>query len=646
MICLMNNYGDLPFHVKIIQGFINGNNFPPVHPDLASASLNYSFLSDFMIAMWSVANNYGGAEFGPNSKLVDIWTATHVQSYLFLIVIGCLLYQFSMIMTRNDRVTSFFSVLLSFFSGGLGFGLWLSQVQDLNPFEWEGVWRLFRWISRDYTLIRDNGWNIEYGNLLSTVLLTQRSFFIGFPLALGCFIIWYIVDRKEEESIVVKPSPAVDAKKKEPQAPAVETSVKSAPVGLSNAEELRKRKKQSSDSTKAPASTKANSADKESDDEVSSRTRPQQDEGTQMISTMVALGVCVGLFPLVHAHTYLVVLSVGGLLFLRDIFLLRRPSKVCFLRWFLFALVAMVIAIPQLLWMMIGSSNDASKFVGIASGFEKKDYEFLVWFWFMNAGFFPFLAFAGVLYPFVTPRTTVSASTPTAYPTPTYPIPYSAIIFIFPFQSWFLISNFIQLNPSVWDNIKYLVIWHMVSSPVVAGFVTWMWRGSAYGTPKRTQPLAQSAVWKHSFYKLAALALAVSLIFSGFLDVWRIASQASVADVWNADETHAAELVHQYTPTNALILHAPTHNSAVHYAGRKSFVGYPGHLWSHGLNSWEEENDNRQVLMGSPNWYELVQKRHVDYIFIGPQELQDFPNAQNFFSRHLKAVFTYKNFNL
>jgi hypothetical protein len=45
-----------------------------------------------------------------------------------------------------------------------------------------------------------------------------------------------------------------------------------------------------------------------------------------------------------------------------------------------------------------------------------------------------------------------------------------------------------------------------------------------------------------------------------------------------------AELVKAQTAPRALIIHAPVHNTPVFLTGRRSLMGYPGHIWTHGLN--------------------------------------------------------------
>jgi hypothetical protein len=49
---LLNNFGDLPFHLSVITSFAFGNNFPPEDPTYAGVRFTYPFISDFVSAMF------------------------------------------------------------------------------------------------------------------------------------------------------------------------------------------------------------------------------------------------------------------------------------------------------------------------------------------------------------------------------------------------------------------------------------------------------------------------------------------------------------------------------------------------------------------------------------------------------------------
>ena len=49
---VLNNYGDLPFHISVITRFAFGQNFPPEDPTFAGVRFTYPFITDFISAMF------------------------------------------------------------------------------------------------------------------------------------------------------------------------------------------------------------------------------------------------------------------------------------------------------------------------------------------------------------------------------------------------------------------------------------------------------------------------------------------------------------------------------------------------------------------------------------------------------------------
>src|SRR6185312_6930651 len=49
---LLNNFGDLPFHISVITSFAFGNNFPPEDPTYAGVRFTYPFISDFVSSVF------------------------------------------------------------------------------------------------------------------------------------------------------------------------------------------------------------------------------------------------------------------------------------------------------------------------------------------------------------------------------------------------------------------------------------------------------------------------------------------------------------------------------------------------------------------------------------------------------------------
>lgn len=364
---------------------------------------------------------------------------------------------------------------------------------------------------------------------------------------------------------------------------------------------------------------------------------------------MIAAGTIAGLLPLVHAHTLMVVLLVGGLLaVLREdrrawavglgalalltggfayltastpsgveqpffvkayaacavlallvgsfVWLRRGPRR---REWLAFFIVATVIAAPQLWWATRGSSVQATSFVGWHFGWDHGDES--VWrFWLKNTGLFIPLLLVALLW-----RTKK-------------PLVGEPLLFYYlPFTLCFIIPNLALLAPWVWDNIKVLFYWYVASVPLVALLLVRLWRSGP--------------VWRG-----AAVCCLLALTLSGALDVWSVVgSEKSKIQEFDREGISFAATLEQKTRPRALILHAPTFNHPVFLTGRQSFMGYPGHIWTHGLKYQDREAMIRRIYAGAPDAEALLANAGIEYVVVGPLERQLMPQVNDlFFARY------------
>jgi uncharacterized membrane protein len=65
-------------------------------------------------------------------------------------------------------------------------------------------------------------------------------------------------------------------------------------------------------------------------------------------------------------------------------------------------------------------------------------------------------------------------------------------------------------------------------------------------------------------------------------------------------------------------------------------MGYPGHIWTHGLDFTEREGEIRRIYSGAPDAFELIKKHGIQYAVIGPHERNVLAVNEQFFSRFAK----------
>jgi hypothetical protein len=271
--------------------------------------------------------------------------------------------------------------------------------------------------------------------------------------------------------------------------------------------------------------------------------------------------------------------------------------------WVLFAVAASALALPQMLYATRESAVNAGQFFGWEFGWAHGQYN-VVWFWIKNTSvFIPLLVLA-----LAWRGAGVSKR---------------LLFFYLPFVLCFVVPNVYRLSPWVWDNIKVLLYWWIASAPLVALVLARLWR--------------RGGAWR-----AAALALLLMQTAAGGLDVWRAASGAVERREFDAAGIAFAEVVRRETPPRALILHAPTYNDPVYLTGRRTFLGYPGHVWSHGIDYTQREADLKSIYAGSADAPALSEKAGIDYVVVGPLEREELGKYgvavnESFFARLRKV---------
>jgi hypothetical protein len=482
-----HNLGDLPFHLAVIHSFAYGENLPPEHPELAGVRLTYPFMVNFVAALMMRA---GGS----------LPSALFVEGMALTLCLVAILHRWALVLTR-DRLAALVSPLLFLLNGGLG---WMLLFRDVDPRQ--GLLALLGHLTHNYTILPTG--ELRWGNVVTTLLVPQRTLLLGLPLALGAATLWWQV------------------------------------LGA------------------APAEGPGAAAD-----ETRARRR------------LAGAGAIAGLLPLVHGHSFAVVMLVGGAL------ALLFPRRT----WAWFFVPAAVLAGPQVLWMAAGSALRARSFLAWHVGWDRGEQP-VVLFWLRNTGLFLPLLLAAFVW-----RRDGSR------------IVHGRLArFYVPFALCFVVPNLLQLSPWIWDNIKFLVYWFAASTPIVALLLADLGRRRAAG-------------------RAVAGAAFVVLTLAGGLDVWRVVSSAETHIIFDAAAVDFAGRIREATAPRDLVLHVPTYRSPVFLTGRRSLLGYPGHIWSQGLDAGGRESDIARMYLGAADAEELMRRYGVDYVMYGPEEAAAAP---------------------
>ena len=536
---LLNNFGDLPFHVSVITSFSFGNNFPPQDPTYAGVRFTYPFLTDFVSAIFVRCG-------------ADLRQSMFVENFVVALAFVGLMHRWALEMLR-DRLAAVLTPILVLLNGGFG---WVLLWEPLTRENKDGLLGILQGLPPSFTVIPETTW--RWGNAMSTLLIPQRGFLLGLPLAVIVFTQWWL--SAEEKG---KREKGEEGKQQEG-----EKGKRGRGKG--------KKQKNARVGTEEPVPVISQHFSLFPFSAVPPSMR-----------RMIAAGVVAGLLPLVHAHSFVVVMVVGGC-----IALLQWRWR----DWITFAFVASVIALPQMWWSTHNSAVEAGKFFEWQFGWDHGQ-ENPFWFWLKNTGLFVPLTLAALLWRHDGKQM----------------VSRKLLVFFLPFTLCFIIPNVLKMAPWIWDNIKVLFYWWLASAPLVALLLARLWR----------QGIVKRGI---AVFLLACVTLA------GGLDVAAIVLRSNEYGIFTAPGIQFAELIKREAPPQAVVIHAPVHNHPVFLTGRRSLMGYPGHVWTHGLEFGPRESEIRRVYAGAPDASVILRKYGVDYAVVSPLEKNIMSVNDQFFS--------------
>jgi lysylphosphatidylglycerol synthetase-like protein (DUF2156 family) len=119
---VLNNFGDLPFHLSVISSFAYGNNFPPEDPTYAGVRFTYPFLTDFVSAIFGRCG-------------ADLRQSMFIEIFVVALAFVGFLHRWALEMLR-DKLAAVITPMLVLLSGGFGWVLLWKQATDKNKDSW------------------------------------------------------------------------------------------------------------------------------------------------------------------------------------------------------------------------------------------------------------------------------------------------------------------------------------------------------------------------------------------------------------------------------------------------------------------------------------------------------------------------------
>ena len=267
--------------------------------------------------------------------------------------------------------------------------------------------------------------------------------------------------------------------------------------------------------------------------------------------------------------------------------------------------IAFLLALPQIIYIL--SSNVSAGVIRPHLGWMAESENFS-WFWLKNLGaFIPLLLLALLIRKRLHIRK-------------------QAILFYLPFGAIFVVSNLFLFSAFAYDNNKMLIYWFLLSLPFVATILVNLYRSKSW--------------WLKAF---AFRLLFISLILSGALNLLHEVQRGPWTEL-TAEEVELAAQINEHMSPGAVFLTAPVHNNVLSLTGNSIVLGYPGHVYSHGLDYIPIEKAVGRIYSGADEQGCQLRQLGVDYVVVGPHERSRFNSGVDPFAAEYDTVLESENY--
>ena len=168
---------------------------------------------------------------------------------------------------------------------------------------------------------------------------------------------------------------------------------------------------------------------------------------------------------------------------------------------------------------------------------------------------------------------------------------------IFPGLYLFFLCCNVKFAPSPWDNTKLMVWGFLLVLPFLWDLLIARWKW-----------------WQR------AVALVI-LFFPGFVGlIGGLNSQYEGYPIARISELDAVREATRRIPITETFAAAPTYNHPLLLTGHKLVLGYPAHVWSHGISYRTQEDQLNALMQGGSDWRTQATWLQTRYLFFGPRE--------------------------
>lgn len=344
-----------------------------------------------------------------------------------------------------------------------------------------------------------------------------------------------------------------------------------------------------------------------------------------------ALILILGLSPLAHYHSFL---AMGFTTVLFALIQLWKKDKELFKKTVLILILAVIISLPEIIYLVSGKENIVSgenAFVKFRLGWmadltigsvQYPNENPTIWEKLVAYKQFLWINFGLILPIFILAsfwllRKKVKANKETIF----Y---ISGAIF------FFILAQLFKFQPWDYDNNKILVYFQFFAAPIIILFFLKLmeWHKKI------------GAVLLGLFFIIAVHSSVIDIIPRYLVPI------KNIPVIFNKDAQQVAEYIRNNIPEKEQILTSSTHLNPVNsLAGRPAIVGYPGWLWTKGLDYTERENDVKSFYL-NPDRTDIIEKYNLKYILLDPMAIYDWKVKKETLNAKFPIVFSNNSYTL
>jgi len=343
--------------------------------------------------------------------------------------------------------------------------------------------------------------------------------------------------------------------------------------------------------------------------------------------------IAFGLLPLGHTHTFVATGAVVGLFFLIS---LLGKNTILAKRYFIVLVLGMLIAAPQIFYLV--SESHIPSFLQLRLGWMTQPSIGSVQYpsgdslTSLFQGFVIYATFLWTNFGILLPVALLSLAAIFLFSKLRVQFPY-AMFFAIAAIFLFLLVQLVQFQPWDFDSNKILIYSQFFVAPLVVAFFLW---------------LAKKAKARIASYTLLFVFFA-GAIYPGIKDtIPRLSiAQQDIPVIFDTDARKLAEFVQTNIQNEQVILTTSTHLNPINsLTGKPAIVGYPGWLWTRGIDYTQRENEMKSFYQNPTKQNSLLHTYNIQYILLSPFAVHDWKANKELFDKEFQSVYEGEKYTL